>query len=113
MKLLKRYSNIAFCAALLAVALSVAVLTFPHVNHATAATATPKAAVVLAHGPTFPPNTWCGGCTTCNGCPPGLSGECANKCPAAQFAPSHVATAGRAMPADCKMACCRKKHKDG
>src|ERR1035438_2171742 len=57
MKLLKRYSNIAFCAALLAVALSVAVITFPHVNHVT--TATPKAAVILAHGPTFPPNPWC------------------------------------------------------
>ena len=132
MKLLKRYSNIAFCAALLAVALSVAVLTFPHVNHATAVmlpTLTEPAAamlpntqapakVILAHGPTFPPNSWCDGDQNCSqicnlNCPPNMSGECPSSCKARLLTQFRVATAGHAMAPGCKMACCRKKHKDG
>src|ERR1035438_3056840 len=116
LSIVKRYSIVAFWAACLAVALFVAVLAFPHVNHAT--TATPKAAVMLAHGPTFPPNPWCDGdlnCTRiCNlNCPPNLSGECPSSCQARLLTQFRVATAGHAMPANCKMACCRKKHKNG
>src|ERR1035438_3966309 len=86
MKLLKRYSNIAFCCALLAVALSVAVLTFPHVS-ATAATTSAPAKVMLAHGPTFPPNVWCDGDKNCtnicnNNCPPYMDGTCHVSCQA-------------------------------